>query len=210
VRRVLESTLSNGTWQTPDTRDLQGLLNTLEARYKEPFAPVGEETLAGGLSNTIAGRICNFFDLGGGGYTLDGACASSLLAVAEGCSALTAGDVDLVLSGGVDLSMDPFELVGFAKVGALASGEMRVFDQHPTGFLPGEGCGFVVLMRYADAVQRRARIQAVIRGWGISSDGKGGITRPDAAGQFLALERAYRRAGFGAETVPLFEGHGTG
>ena len=74
---------------TPVTQ--RRLLDALEARYKEPFAPVGEETLAGGLSNTIAGRICNFFDLGGGGYTLDGACASSLLAVAEACSALSAG-----------------------------------------------------------------------------------------------------------------------
>ncbi|HEV3039497.1 MAG TPA: type I polyketide synthase [Candidatus Angelobacter sp.] len=207
VRRVLESTLSSNGWKPHDP---QGLFDTLEARYKEPFAPVGEETLAGGLSNTIAGRICNFFDFGGGGFTLDGACASSLLAVAEGCSALAAGDVDLVLAGGVDLSMDPFELVGFAKVGALASGEMRVFDQHPTGFLPGEGCGFVVLMRHADAMKRQAKIQAVIRGWGISSDGKGGITRPDVEGQLLALKRAYQRAGFGAETVPMFEGHGTG
>jgi enediyne polyketide synthase len=207
VRRVLESTLSSNGWQPPD---LEGLLHTLEARYKEPFAPVGEETLAGGLSNTIAGRICNFFDLGGGGYTLDGACASSLLAVAEGCSALVAGDVDVVLAGGVDLSVDPFELVGFAKVGALALGEMRVFDQHPTGFLPGEGCGFVALMRHVDAIARQAKIHAVIRGWGISSDGKGGITRPELEGQLLALRRAYRRAGFGPETVSLFEGHGTG
>lgn len=207
VRRVLESTLSSNGWQPPD---LQGLLNTLEARYKGPFAPVGEETLAGGLSNTIAGRICNFFDLGGGGFTLDGACASSLLAVAEGCSALATGDVDVVLAGGVDLSVDPFELVGFAKVGALSSGEMRIFDRHPTGFLPGEGCGFVVLMRHTDAVARQAKIQAVIRGWGISSDGKGGITRPELGGQLLALKRAYQRAGFGPETVSLFEGHGTG
>ena len=50
----------------------------------------------------------------------------------------------------------------------------------------------------------------MIRGWGISSDGHGGITRPEAEGQQLALARAYRRAGFGIETVGYFEGHGTG
>jgi len=38
--------------------------------------------------------------------------------------------------------MDPFELVGFAKTGALASGEMKVYDQGSNGFIPGEGCGF--------------------------------------------------------------------
>ena len=50
----------------------------------------------------------------------------------------------------------------------------------------------------------------MIRGWGISSDGQGGLTRPEVEGQLLALHRAYKRAGFGIETVSYFEGHGTG
>src|SRR6185295_11694931 len=78
------------------------------------------------------------------------------------------------------------------------------------GFWPGEGCGLVVLMRASDAVTQGRRIYALVRGWGISSDGSGGITRPEVEGQKLALQRAYRRAGFGADTVGYFEGHGTG
>ncbi len=54
------------------------------------------------------------------------------------------------------------------------------------------------------------RVYAVIRGWGVSSDGDGGITRPEEDGQLLALARAYRRAGFGVDSVGYFEGHGTG
>src|SRR5262249_3583096 len=96
------------------------LLERLEEIYKAPFPEPGDETLAGGLANTIAGRICNHFDLHGGGHTVDAACASSLLAVINGCEALRGGDLDLVLAGGVDLSLDPFELVGFARTGALA------------------------------------------------------------------------------------------
>ncbi len=65
-------------------------------------------------------------------------------------------------------------------------------------------------MRHEDAVAQGKRIYAVLRGWGISSDGSGSITRPETHGQMLALERAYRRAGYGPETVALFEGHGTG
>lgn len=187
-----------------------GLLRDIEDAYKRPFAEVGEETLAGGLSNTIAGRIANHFDFNGGGYTVDGACASSLLAVATACSALAAGDCDAALAGGVDLSLDPFELIGFAKAGALAAERMRVYDVRSAGFWPGEGCGFAMLMRYDDAIASGRRIYAVVRGWGISSDGSGGITRPEADGQLLALERAYRRAGFGADSVAYFEGHGTG
>jgi enediyne polyketide synthase len=207
VRRTLAAALLREGW---DGERLAAFLAELETEYKAPFPEPNEESLAGGLSNTIAGRICNQLDLHGGGYTVDGACASSLLAVANACSALTAGDLDVALAGGVDLSLDPFELVGFARTGALAPGEMRVYDARSQGFVPGEGSGFLVLMRESEAVQRGCRIHAVIRGWGISSDGHGGISRPEAAGQRMALARAYRRAGFGPETVGYFEGHGTG
>lgn len=207
VRRVVEASLAGEGW---DVEKRSQFLKDLETLYKEPFPSINEESLAGGLSNTIAGRVCNHFDLNGGGYTIDGACASSLLAVAGACSSLTAGDIDMALAGGVDLSLDPFELVGFAKAGALANGTMRVYDKRSNGFLPGEGCGFVLLMRHEDALAQQRQIHAVIKGWGISSDGKGGITRPEVAGQMLALRRAYRRAGCGIETVAYFEGHGTG
>lgn len=207
VRRVVAAALKAELWSN---ERLDAFLKGLEIAYKEPFPPVEEESLAGSLSNTIAGRICNYFNLKGGSQTVDGACASSLLAVANACSALVAGDLDAALAGGVDLSLDPFELVGFAKTGALASELMRVYDARSDGFWPGEGCGFVLLMRHDDALDQQRRIHAVIRGWGISSDGGGGITRPEVAGQLLALGRAYHRAGFGIETVPYFEGHGTG
>jgi enediyne polyketide synthase len=207
VRRVVEASLAGEGWLVEER---SRFLQNLETLYKEPFPNINEESLAGGLSNTIAGRICNHFDLKGGGYTIDGACSSSLLAVANACSSLVAEDIDVALAGGVDLSLDPFELVGFAKAGALATGAMRVYDKQSNGFIPGEGCGLILLMRYEDALSQGRRVYATINGWGISSDGKGGITRPEIEGQLLALRRAYRRAGFGIETVAYFEGHGTG
>lgn len=208
VRRVLAAALQK---HAPGLNgNLHKLLDEIEELYKSPFPATTEESLAGGLSNTIAGRICNYFDFKGGGYTVDGACASSLLAVANACSALQAGDVDVAIAGGVDLSLDPFELAGFSKLGALARGKMRVFDEHSSGFFPGEGCGMVVLMRDDHAAAQQLLPYAVIRGWGISSDGSGGITRPEVSGQVLALRRAYQRASYGIDSVSYFEGHGTG
>ncbi|WP_258904643.1 type I polyketide synthase [Actinokineospora sp. UTMC 2448] len=207
VRRTLAAALGAKGW---DDEETSAFLRELEPVYKAPFPPIDEDTLAGGLANTIAGRICNYFDLGGGGYTVDGACSSSLLSIATAAKALADGDLDVCIAGGVDLSIDPFEVIGFAKTGALASGEMKVYDRDSNGFWPGEGCGVVVLMREEDAIARGLRIYASITGWGISSDGKGGITRPEAAGHQLAISRAYNRAGYGVETVSYFEGHGTG
>ncbi len=207
VRRVVGAALATRGWGDGEVTEF---LADLEGQYKSPFPPVDEDTLAGGLSNTIAGRVTNQFDLKGGCFTVDGACSSSLLSVALGCNALDAGQVDAAVVGGVDLSIDPFEVIGFAKTGALATGDMRVYDQHSNGFWPGEGCGMLVLFRQADADAKGLRTYATIAGWGYASDGRGGITRPEADGHKLAIERAYRAAGFDIGTVGYLEGHGTG
>ena len=193
-----------------DGGTLEELVAETEQIYKSFFPAPNEDTLAGALANTIAGRICNYMDLRGGGYTVDGACSSSLLSVATASNALCAGDIDVALAGGVDVSLDAFELVGFAKVGALSDSDMKVYDRAGNGFLPGEGCGFIVMKRLQDAERDGDYIYAVLNGWGISSDGKGGITAPTADGQALALRRAYDRAGYSAHTLDFVEGHGTG
>ncbi|RKT55197.1 SDR family NAD(P)-dependent oxidoreductase [Saccharothrix australiensis] len=207
VRRTVAAALTAKGWPDDETAEF---LRDLEAQYKSPFPPIDEDSLAGGLANTIAGRICNYFDLHGGGYTVDGACSSSLLSVATAAKSLVEGDMDVAIAGGVDLSIDPFEVIGFAKTGALAKREMKVYDRDSNGFWPGEGAGALVLVREEDALAKGMRVYATIAGWGVSSDGKGGITRPEAEGHRLALHRAYGRAGYGLETVSYFEGHGTG
>ena len=121
---------------------------------------------------------------------------TSLLAITNAANALELGQMDIAIAGGVDISLDTFELIGFAKTGALTKSEMRVYDKRGAGFIPGEGCGVVVLKRMEDAVRDKDTIYATIKGWGISSDGKGGITAPSAIGQSTALKRAYDKAGF--------------
>ncbi len=178
---------------------------------RRPFPAIDEDTLAGGLSNTIAGRICNHFDLKGGGYTVDGACSSSLLSVATACKALVDGELDVAVAGGVDLSIDPFEVIGFAKTGALATGEMRVYDRDSNGFWPGEGCGMVVLMREADAARRRPPRLRVDRRLGhlLRRQGRHHPARGRAATSWRCAARTSGPAS-ASRRVGLFEGHGTG
>jgi len=207
VRRALRATAAaNGI--APEA--MEALLANLEGIYKSVFPEVTEDAVAAGLSNTIAGRICNFLNLDGGGYTVDGACSSSVIAIATAATALANGDMDMALAGGVDISLDTFELIGFAKAGALAREDMSVYDRRANGFIPGEGCGFVVLKRLEDARAAGDYVYAIVRGWGISSDGKGGITAPSSTGQSKAIRRAYERAGYSPHQLDFVEGHGTG
>ncbi len=207
VRRALQAAAA-AKGMTEATID--ELVSFMEGVYKSAFTPITEDSLAGGLSNTIAGRVCNFFDFKGGGYTVDGACSSSLIAIATAANALVSGDLDMALAGGVDISLDTFELIGFAKVGALTAQDMTVYDRTASGFIPGEGCGCVVMKRLEDARRDGDYVYAVLNGWAISSDGKGGITAPSKVGQSNALQWAYNRAGYSSHQLDFIEGHGTG
>lgn len=207
VQHIINHLAKEKGWED---QEIVEFLLEIEKKYKKPFSNVTEETLAGSLSNTIAGRICNYYDFKGGGYTLDGACSSSLLAVVNACNHLIHHQLDVAIVGGVDLSLDPFELVGFAKTQALSKSEMKIFDKNSNGFWPGEGCGFVVLTREEYAIKKGFNIYSTITGWGVSSDGKGGLTRPEVGGQTLALKRAYKLAGYSVDDVHYFECHGTG
>lgn len=207
VKKKVRAQLLRKDWAAEEIADF---LLELEGDYKSSFPQMAEDSLAGGLANTIAGRICNYHDFHGGGYTVDGACSSSLLAVIEACKSLESGDSLISLAGGVDLSLDPFELVGFSRAGALAKKEMLVYDKNSNGFWPGEGCGFVVLANLDFALANQLPVYALIKGYGISSDGQGGLTRPAVSGQTMAMEKAYLNAGYSVSQVAYFEGHGTG
>jgi enediyne polyketide synthase len=198
--------------------DLEGLPKDLALRLRGRFAEElrrhfpepNEDSLAGGLANTIAGRIANYFDLGGGAFSVDGACASSLVALADAANMLVTAQADAVVVTAVDLSLDPFELIGFSRNGALAADTMRVFDARAHGFWPGEGGACVLVMLEDDAVRRGLPLLARLRGWGLSSDGAGGLTRPSREGQLAAYRRAYAMAEVDPADLAFVEAHGTG
>ncbi|HEX6766059.1 MAG TPA: acyltransferase domain-containing protein, partial [Polyangiaceae bacterium] len=162
--------------------------------------------------NVVAGRIANRLDLGGTNAVVDAACASSLAAVDVAVNELALGRSDLAIAGGVDTMNDILMFMCFGQTGALSpTGDCRPFSNDADGTMLGEGIGMLALRRLEDAERDGDPIYAVIRGIGSSSDGREkSIYAPSAAGQVLALRRAYERAGYDAGTVELVEGHGTG
>lgn len=150
--------------------------------------------------------------LGAGAFALDAACASSLYAVKLACDRLADGDADLMLAGAVNCADDLCIHLGFAALRALSrSGRSRPFHRDADGLVPAEGCGFVALRRLDDALRDGDPIHGVIRGVGLSNDGRGrGLLVPSADGQVRAMRRALDLAGLGARDVSLLECHATG
>jgi enediyne polyketide synthase len=195
VRRVFAEALAAS--EVPAQLGRQ-VLAAAAARYLAPFPPVTTQTLANSSAATIATAICGQFGLRGGGQAVDAAGASSLAAIASACLALLADELDLAVAGGVDLNVGPLDLVTLAKAGVLARDAMLIYDEDPTGFLPGEGCGIVLLMRTADARASNLPVYAEIVGWGQAA-GRPALMSPVRPADQLAAEtdrrlRAMRRA----------------
>jgi acyl transferase domain-containing protein/phosphopantetheinyl transferase (holo-ACP synthase) len=187
-------------------------LERLRDELQAVLPPLGPETVPGLIPNIIVGRIANRLDLMGPAYTVDAACASSLVAVQHAVRDLLAGDCDLALAGGSQVWMPVATLNLFCRLGALSRRQqLRAFDKDADGTLLGEGIGAVVLKRADDAVRDGDRVYAVIRGVGVASDGRGmSVMAPRVEGEVLALQRAYSAAGVSTDSIGLVEAHGTG
>jgi len=200
-------------------RVLQHLLPDLPAaaldRVKKEFqvkkGRFGPDTAMGLIPNLVASLAANRLNLGGTAYTIDAACASSLIAVDHAVQELHSRRSDMVVAGGVHASQNaPFWSI-FTQLGALSRNQqIRPFDQKADGLLIGEGCGFVVLKRLDDALRDGHRIYAVIKGVGVSSDGAGvSVMSPSVKGQARAIRQAWQQAGTDPREIGYIEAHGT-
>lgn len=131
------------------------------------------ESVIGLVPNFAASRVANRLDLRGPAYTVDAACASSLVALDQAVGALASGSCDVMLAGGVHHCHDITLWSVFNRLRALSpSQRIRPFHRDADGVLMGEGTGVVVLKRLADARRDGDRIYAVVRGVGVAGDGR--------------------------------------
>ncbi|MFE6407030.1 type I polyketide synthase [Streptomyces sp. NPDC057837] len=160
----------------------------------------------------IANRISSLFDVRGMSFCADSGQSSSLVALTLACDRIRSGAVDMAITGGVNLVVDPDTGLGMANLGALSpDGRCFTFDERASGFVRGEGGGFALLKRLDLAVADGDHVYAVIRGWSV---GSGGATSrmpdPSPAAQAATALSALRRAGVPFDEVDYVEAHGTG
>jgi len=154
------------------------------------------------VMSTIAGRPIR-------SYVVDAACSSSLYAISLGLRALQDRTADVALVGGAFAPAMANSAL-FAQFRGLSPNGSRPFDKGADGVIFGEGAGIVVLKRLSDAVKDGDRIWGVVRGVGISSDGKSpAINVPQSGGQNLAMVRAYEAAQLSTDTIQYVEAHAT-
>lgn len=142
---------------------------------------------------------------------LDAACASSLYALEIACRKLAARQIDIAAVAAVNAADNLILHIGFSALKALSpTGRSRPFIEGADGLVPSEGAAAVILKRLSD-VKKGETVHGVIRGIGLSNDGRRkGLLAPDATGQAEAMRRAYAQAGIDPATINFLECHATG
>ena len=167
----------------------------------------------GNGSDFLTTRASYKLDLKGPSVTVQTACSTSLVAVCLGYQSLLDYQCDMVIAGGVSVTVPRVRGYPFME-GSIGSpdGRCRAFDALAAGTVGGEGVGVVVLKRLADALRDRDTINAVIAGAAINNDGanKVGYTAPSVEGQAEVISMALGLADIDPDTIGYVEAHGTG
>ncbi|MFB6367570.1 SDR family NAD(P)-dependent oxidoreductase [Paenibacillus elgii] len=160
----------------------------------------------------LAQLIAYKLHLTGPAFTVQAACATSLVAVHLACQALIGGECDMALAGGASITVP--EQQGYLyheHMHESPDGRSRAFDASAQGTVFSNGAGVVVLKMLEDALADGDHIYGVIKGSAINNDGsrKTGFTAPSPQGQAEAIRGALRAADVAPETITYIEAHGT-
>jgi len=160
----------------------------------------------------VATRAAYRLNLTGPAINVFTGCSTSLVAIAQAFWSLRQGDCRMAVAGGASITCPPRS--GYLhQAGSMLSpdGRTRTFDAHSGGTVFSDGVAVVVLKRLSDAIADGNEVIAVIRGVGLSNDGrnKASFTAPSVDGQAVAIERALQVAGVPARSISYVEAHGT-
>ncbi|TQW02705.1 polyketide synthase [Cordyceps javanica] len=157
---------------------------------------VGTYYIPGGCRAFGPGRINYFFKFAGPSYSVDTACSSGLAAIELACQALWNGNVDMVVTGGVNILTNPDGFTGLGKGHFLTKGH--------------NACSLVI-KRLEDAQADNDNILGLILATGTNHSAEAvSITHPHAGHQAYLSRQVIRQAGINPLDVSYIELHGTG
>jgi 3-oxoacyl-[acyl-carrier-protein] synthase II len=168
------------------------------------------------IANLASGYVSIEFGARGPNLASVSACATGAHSIGDAARLIAMGDADAMIAGGVEATVGPVCLAGFAAMKALSTRNddpttaSRPFDLNRDGFVAAEGAAVVTLELLEKARARGARIYAEVAGYGQSSDAYH-ITSPDPDGRGaqLAMRNALADAGLAADGIQYINAHGT-
>lgn len=168
---------------------------------------------SGSYTGTMPNMISYFYGLTGPSIFVDTMCSASLTALDLGVRLLREGQCKMVLAGGVNLLLHPYNLISSSQEHFTSNRAdvIRSFGLGADGTILGEGVGTALLKPLADAERDGDLIQAVITGTAMANAGpRNGFTVPSPAMQARAARDALSDAGLSPQDISYIETHGSG
>ena len=180
----------------------------------ENYDPLNEWEQEPGRSAAHLARLHNA--LGPNCNTLT-ACAASTQAIGEAVMTIRRGDAEAMISGGTHTMIQPFGVMGFNLLTAIATEPKEhpekascPFDRKRSGFIMGEGSSVLILEELQHALARGAKIHGEIIGYGSSADAyRMTDIHPEGRGPVACLEAAIADAGISRDEIDYVSAHGT-
>lgn len=196
-----------------------GGLGTLDEAYQDLITHakrrVRPTTVPYAMPSAPAFHVAHHLGVRGPSTSLTVACASSALAIVQGCRLIASGEASAVLVGGAESMMRPATRRAWQMSQAVCEAEAehpeqscRPFSQQRHGFAMGEGAACLVLEADDRARARGAEVLGWVRGWGHTTDAAH-ISQPDTAAQAEAMRRSLEHAGVAACDIAYLNAHGT-
>ncbi len=172
-------------------------------------------TIPAAMTHAPASHIALAFGVRGECQTYSTACSSAAVAIGEAFRRIQHGYLTTAIAGGADCILVPGVLDSWMTMHVLCQppddaphAGCRPFSANRTGFAIGEAAGVLVLESLDAAMARGAAIIAELVGYGVSNDATH-ITKPNPAGQALAMRRAIACAGISPTDIGYINAHGT-
>ena len=170
------------------------------------------QAMMGNYPDYLATRVAYKLNLKGPAFSVQSACSTSLVAVCQACQSLLTYQADMMLAGGVSITLPQKRGYLYQEGGmGSADGHCKPFDADAQGTVFGSGVGVVLLKRLEDAIADGDQVYAVIRGFATNNDGgnKIGYTAPSIEGQANVVAMAQQAAGIEPDSIGYIEAHGT-
>ncbi|QSI31079.1 amino acid adenylation domain-containing protein [Variovorax sp. RKNM96] len=174
---------------------------------------VGEfQVMLANEKDYITTRVANRLNLRGPAVSVNTACSTSLVAVAQAFHALRTGQCYMALAGGASVTCPPRSGYLYNEGSMLSpDGHTRSFDAEARGTVFSDGAAVVLLKRLSDAEADGDTIYAVLRSACVNNDGgaKASFTAPSVDGQAAVIRAALAAADVDAQSIGYVEAHGT-
>ncbi len=185
------------------------LIQEIVGRIRNALPRRGPTGTPEGATRFAATMISEALGLTGPSMILDAACSSALQGLVMASRGLQLGRIEMAIVGGASYYHVDSQIIFSRAQSASPRAVSCPFDADADGLVSGEGYVAIVVKTLERAQADGDPIQCVIRGIGVSSDGRGkSLWAPRKEGQLLAIRRAYEQ-GLDLGRLQFIEAHAT-